>query len=173
MKKFLTKIMVSSVLSVLLTISCCMPTGAFEQSVELRVKQPNGEELMIEKFYWPTYDEMGNQTVFSYYNDHCGHVIVKNHTTEYCVYANVENKQLVPGDVIVTDETINNYEDMNKIKIQDYFNADENSKYPDDFRNKEMDLSLNNSDSMYRTFSRTKNNNKYASTKQQIINTFS
>lgn len=140
MKKILTKIIVSSVLSGLLTISCCMPTGAFEPAWEISVKQPNGEELIIEENCWPTYDEMGNQTVFFYYTDHYGHVIVKNETTEYYVYAKVENKQLVPGDVIVTDEIMNNYEDMNKIQIQDYFNADENSKYPDDFRDKEMDL---------------------------------
>lgn len=140
MKKILTKIIVSSVLSGLLTISCCMPTGAFEELRELRVKQPNGEKLIIYENYLRIYDEMGNRSVFCYYTDYYGHVIVKNDTTEYYVYANVENKQLVPGYVIVTDKTMNNYEDMNKIKIQEYFNADENSKYPNDFRNKEMDL---------------------------------
>lgn len=135
MKKILTKIMVSSVLSVLLTISCCMPITAQQRGWDVTIEMPDGDTMVITECY-------NFKLQISYYTDMYGYIIVKNPDTGYYVYAKVKNKQLLPGDMIFTKETMNNYEDMNRIDEVSYFDALENEKseYPMDYKNKEIKL---------------------------------
>lgn len=135
MKKILTKIIVSSVLSVLLTISCCMPIAAQQRGWDVTIEQPDGDKMIITERYDP------KREIF-YYTDDYGYIIVQNPETRYYVYARVKNKQLLPGDLIFTKETMNNYEDMNRIDQASYFDALENEKaeYPMDYKNKEINL---------------------------------
>lgn len=135
MRKNIAKAFVSVVLSGLVIIPYGIPTGALELSWETTEEQPDGEELSLHSNFEPGIDLV-------YLSDNRGYIIVQDPETQYYVYANIKDKELVPGNVIVTEKKLNGYEDVDKINITDYYFAQEveDREFPADFLNKEIEL---------------------------------
>ncbi len=136
MRKNIVKAFVSVALSVMMVIPCGIPTGALQTNWDDPKEQPDGEKLEL----------MSNLEVggLIYLSDIYGYVVVQNPITGYYVYAHIKDKKFVPGNVVVTEETINSFEDLDRVDISDYFAAQdmEGAEFPADYRGKEIEITF-------------------------------